>query len=183
MRTSEFCCKWSPLHYDYGRTKETMMNIMARPYQQKMVHNPPVKPRFAGEGSFFWVVDIFHDTMLKRQASWITITLDIALLGFTTFISLGATRWEELSIIDDRDIVVYSKHYWKTFRKETSVHDSFNGRQGSGHLPSLRRSSLESGTRMKASVLANLHLFSSKQQKTLQSVPLANFETGTRTLP
>lgn len=106
------------------------------------------------------------------------MTLDIALLGFTTFISLGATRSEELSVIDDRDIVVYSKHYYITFRKETSVHDSFNGRHGSGHLPSLRRSSLESGTCMKASVLANLHLFSSKQQKTLQSVPLANFETG-----
>lgn len=152
------------------------MGFQVRPYQQKMVHNPSVKPPFAGEGSFFWVVDFF--LWYNAETSGLTMTLDIALLGFTTFISLGATRWEELSVIDDRDIVVYSKHYYITFRKETSVHDSFNGRHGSGHLPSLRRSSLESGTRMKASVLANLHLFSSKQQKTLQSVPLANFETG-----
>lgn len=44
------------------------MGFQVRPYQQKMVHNPSVKPPFAGEGSFFWVVDFFYDTMLKRQA-------------------------------------------------------------------------------------------------------------------
>ena len=139
MQTSEFYCKPSLLHYDYGPTKENMVNIMAnpfmnmgfqvRPYQQKIVHNALVFPPFAGEGSFFWVHDIFHDTMLKRQASWIRMTLDITLLGFTTFISPGATRWEELSINDDGDKVVYSRHCYTIFQKETSVqlHDSYNG--------------------------------------------------------